>query len=359
MQLAMSHSRSFSPSMITALPLGGFADVRVLVVGDLMLDQYVDGDVQRISPEAPVPVVSVRKRRAVPGGAANVALNVIGLGATVTAAGVVGTDIAGERLIELLGRSGVNTGSIINNAARPTTSKTRITSGNHQIVRLDEEVVDDLDDRCGRELVEAVIACLNHEGIGAVILSDYGKGVLSGSCPQTIIEECRRRSIPVLVDPKRQDYSDYKGATCITPNQKEFFSALVGTGINARDFAFAGMAFRERLQCSALLVTQGAGGMTLFASGQAKHLPALAEEVFDVSGAGDTVIATLGVALGFGLSFENAVELANAAASVVVRHAGTTPIRWTELADLMGLESSVQAPAAKTFSAGAAQVVPD
>jgi D-beta-D-heptose 7-phosphate kinase/D-beta-D-heptose 1-phosphate adenosyltransferase len=355
----MSYQRSFSPDMIAALPKSGFRDVQVLVVGDLMLDQYVDGDVQRISPEAPVPVVSVRKRRAVPGGAANVALNILGLEAKVSAAGVIGEDPPGKRLTDLFTQSGVNAACVVKSSARPTTSKTRIISGNHQIVRLDEETADDLDDSCSAQLMQSLTGCLNRGDIGAVILSDYGKGVLAGDLPQWIIEECRRRGIPVLVDPKRQDYSAYRGATCVTPNQKEFHTALIGTGINAKDFAFAGLAFREQLQCTALLVTQGAEGMTLFTPAGAKHLSAMAEEVFDVSGAGDTVIATLGVAVGSGLSFENAVELANIAASIVVRHAGTTPIAWRELSEVLGLESMPQARSANTFSAGAGQRLPD
>jgi D-beta-D-heptose 7-phosphate kinase/D-beta-D-heptose 1-phosphate adenosyltransferase len=331
--------RRFVPSAeLRSISPQGFADVNVLVVGDLMLDQYVDGDVHRISPEAPVPVLSVRKRRCVPGGAANVGLNVMGLRAHVSVAGVIGTDAAGLVLKDLLAPSGVDLDCVVTVPARPTTSKTRVISGNHQIVRLDEEVSDELDAAVQDELVARIARSLDDGRICAVILSDYGKGVLSGSCPQRIIEECKQRGTPVLVDPKRLDYTAYKGCTLVTPNKREFSSAAAFAGFSGYDFQLAGTLFREQLECTALLVTQGSEGMTLFTSGQVWHLPAIAEEVFDVSGAGDTVIATIGVALGFGLSFRAAVELANAAASLVVRRAGTTPIDWAELCDLLGMD---------------------
>ena len=339
--MPVSHSPFISASALQALPRNGFTSVKVLVIGDLMLDQYVDGEVQRISPEAPVPVLSVQKRRAVPGGAANVAMNIGGLNAEVITGGVVGRDAAGERILELLSESGAGLECVITIPSRPTTCKTRVICGNHQIVRLDEEVSDRLDDKHERELIDRVASCLRRGDIDAVILSDYGKGVLSQSCPQVIIENCRRYGIPVLVDPKRQDYTAYKGAACITPNQKEFFSAVTAVGMHRDDFNFAGFAFREQLDCTALVVTQGAGGMTLFTAGQAHHVPALAEEVFDVSGAGDTVIATLGAAVGQGLSFQHAVEIANAATSIVVRRAGTTPVSWRDLSELLGMDAAL------------------
>lgn len=335
----MPHSRFISPGALRAVPKTGFSGVNVLVVGDVMLDQYVDGEVNRISPEAPVPVLSVRKRRCVPGGAANAALNVAGLKAHVALAGIVGADQSGQTLRELLSEAGMDVDCVITVPSRPTTSKTRVISGTHQIVRLDEEVTDLLHDDCERELIEKVISHLDRRTFGAVILSDYGKGVLSNACPQVLIHECRRRGIPVLIDPKRIDYAPYRGATCITPNQKEFHAAVAAAGISGHDFNLAGLTFQEQLQCSALLVTQGGEGMTLFTSGQAKHLPALAEEVFDVSGAGDTVVATLGVALGFGLDFLSAVELANASASIVVRRAGTTPVAWSDVCELLGIDA--------------------
>jgi D-beta-D-heptose 7-phosphate kinase / D-beta-D-heptose 1-phosphate adenosyltransferase len=328
-----------SPKSLREIPQNGFPGVKVLVVGDLMLDQYVEGEVHRISPEAPVPVLSVRKRRFVPGGAGNVALNVLGLQAETVVAGVIGADPAGKLLLDLLSQSRANTRGIITAPSRPTTSKTRVVSGNHQIVRLDEETSEPLDGHLERELTERAIACLDQGDINAVLLSDYGKGVLSRGSPQILIEECKQRGTPVLVDPKRSDYLAYRGATCVTPNQKEFFAAVAAMGIRPGDIDFAGSILREQLECTALLVTQGGEGMTLLTAGQGQHLPALTEEVFDVSGAGDTVIATLGVALGLGLTFQCAVELANAAASIVVRKAGTTPVAWRDLSELLGMDS--------------------
>lgn len=338
----ISHSRLISPDAIRAVPQNGFSGIKVLVVGDLMLDQYVDGEVHRISPEAPVPVLSVRRRREVAGGAANVALNILGLRAEVTVVGAVGSDPAGQCLLRILSQSGADTQCIVTVPSRPTTTKIRVISGNHQIVRLDEEVLDGLAVEHQHELMEKITRCLDRGDVDAVILSDYGKGVLCGDCPQRIIETCRRDATPVLVDPKREDYNVYHGATCVTPNLKEFFSAIQAKGIARDDFSLAGLTLREQLQCAALLVTQGADGMTLFMAEQVKHVPALAEEVFDVSGAGDTVIATLAAAVGKGLAFPMAIEIANAAASIVVRRAGTTPVTWNDLSALFGTYKSHQ-----------------
>ncbi len=332
----MTDRNCWSPSLLRDLPRNGFSEVRALVVGDLMLDQYVDGEVHRISPEAPVPVLSVRKRRDVAGGAANVALNVLGLRARAVLAGVVGNDPAGERLCQILRESGCDLDCVTAVQSRPTTSKTRIISGNHQIVRLDEEITEKLPSAMEEELLQRVVERLGCEDIQAVIFSDYDKGVLSGSLPSSIIKECQRRRIPVLVDPKRHDYIAYQGATCVTPNHKEFLGAIASLGLRGSALNTAGPKLREHLGCQGLLVTQGADGMTLFGPGLIQHFAAIAEEVFDVSGAGDTVIGTLGVALGSGLPVSEAVELANAAASLVVKRVGTSPVDWQSLSRLLG-----------------------
>ena len=318
---------------LSSLPQNGFCDVKVLVVGDLMLDRYIDGEVHRVSPEAPVPVLSVQTERTFAGGAANVALNVAGLHAKVAVAGVIGEDSSGCRLLDILAHSGVDVQCVIKDSSRPTTQKTRIVAGNHQIVRLDVECSDDLVTELQNEILRKVITAIEY-GVDAVILSDYAKGVLADPCPRVIISECNRRGVPVLVDPKRRDYSAYSGATCITPNQKEFRTAATGMSIPQTDITVAGPVIRQRLDCKALLVTQGGNGMTLVTADHCQHLPAMAEGVFDVSGAGDTVIATLSVMLGAGFAFLPAVEVANAAASIVVKRAGTTPIAWNDLAEL-------------------------
>lgn len=295
-----------------------------------MLDRYISGDVTRISPEAPVPVVAVRQEHAVAGGAANVALNVAGLKAHTILAGVTGDDQAGRHLARILLQSGVDVHGLLIDSRRPTTCKTRVVSGNHQIVRLDEEVTDEISDDLSGQLFERVCCFLN-DSVSGIILSDYGKGVLSERLTKAIISECRSRKIPVIVDPKRDHYAPYAGATCITPNQKEFKAALRSLGIVETDLTTAGLQLRSRLSCGTLLVTQGANGMTLVTAEQAYHLPALAEEVFDVSGAGDTVIAVFTTALAAGLDLLTAVQLANAAASLVVRRSGTAPVTWEEL----------------------------
>jgi D-beta-D-heptose 7-phosphate kinase / D-beta-D-heptose 1-phosphate adenosyltransferase len=268
------------------------------------------------------------------GGAANVALNVRGLRAQCMLAGVVGRDSAGDQLKILLNEQGVDIQGIVTAQDRPTTCKTRVVSGNHQIVRLDEEETGDLRDDLSAELLTQ-IHWLLREKPKAVIISDYGKGVLGESLVIKIIQECRLSGIPVLVDPKRSHYTPYAHATCITPNQKEFHVAVNAMGIQGDDLLNTGRQLREAVDCGTLLVTQGANGMTLITSEQSHHFPALAQEVYDVSGAGDTVIAVLATALGIGIDLVGAVRLANMAASIVVRRAGTSPICWLSLSELL------------------------
>ncbi len=327
----MSRARTvISAVLASQLSEKGFSGVRALILGDLMLDKYIEGDVHRISPEAPVPVLSIKRERTVAGGAANVALNVAGLKAQALLAGVVGDDASGRQLVRLLTQAGVDVKAVVQETSRPTTCKTRVISGNHQIVRIDDELTSEISAACESSLLAEVSKIIRTD-VNAVILSDYAKGVLTHSCLKTVITECRARNIPVLVDPKRSDYASYTGATCVTPNEKEFRSAMSAMIIPGEGISVGGPMLRSRLQCEALLITEGSKGMTLITESGAHHLAALAEEVFDVSGAGDTVIATLSTALAAGLPFISASELANAAASLVVRHAGTSPIIWNDL----------------------------
>lgn len=347
-----------SAETLAMAPRRGFSEVTILVFGDLMVDKYIHGDVHRISPEAPVPVLSVRGERNVAGGAANVALNTAGLHAKTIVAGIIGEDAAGEELLTLLRGAGVCNEGVVRDGSRPTTRKTRVVCGNHQIVRLDEELTDDISEATASELLAKTTRLLNR--VDGVILSDYAKGALARDLPQTIIGECNRRSIPVLVDPKRNDYTAYAGATCITPNLKEFQRATEYLGIKHEPIQSAAPKLHRQLKCESLLVTQGADGMTLITDSSLVYLPAMAEEVFDVSGAGDTVIATVSAALAAGLPMRSAIELANAAASIVVRHAGTAPINWLDLYDVIqdqnaraGLQTKpVRIPPAR-FSAAA------
>lgn len=325
---------TLSPSIAATIPPDGFTGTRVLVVGDLMLDRYIIGDVTRISPEAPVPVLTVKGERVVAGGAGNVALNIAGLKARAILAGVVGEDPAAQRLLQLLAEHEIEVSGVVSESTRPTTCKTRVMCGNHQIVRMDEESVEALTTAAGDELFQKVISILD-EGCHSVILSDYAKGVLGAGLTRKVIAACSSRSIPVLVDPKRSDYTPYSGATCITPNLREFKAASIAIAMEEHEMSVAGFELLNRLQCKTLLVTQGAEGMTLFTGEHSYHFPALAEEVFDVSGAGDTVISTVATALGSGLEMLTAVQLSNIAASLVVRKAGTAPVRWDDLSEVI------------------------
>ena len=326
---------AFERTLIESVPSEGFAGTTILVVGDLILDRYIIGDVTRISPEAPVPVLSIQREHTVAGGAANVALNVVGLNAKAYMAGIIGDDQNGRRVAEILNDAGVKTDALKVDERRPTTCKTRIMSGNQQIVRMDEEVTDDLRSDIAGELGSQLLTLLDSGEIDAVILSDYAKGVLCEPLTKSLIAACKARSIPVLVDPKRSDYSTYAGATWITPNQKEFTAALSVASIREHQLTVAGPRLRAILGCEALLVTQGVHGMTLVTADHCHHFPSLAEEVFDVCGAGDTVIASLATALAHGLDFVTAVQMSNAAASIVVRRAGTAPIDWPALYNLI------------------------
>jgi D-beta-D-heptose 7-phosphate kinase / D-beta-D-heptose 1-phosphate adenosyltransferase len=312
------------------IPRDGFVGKKILVIGDLMLDRYILGAVTRISPEAPVPVLAVSAQRSVAGGAANVVMNLVGLKAKALVAGVVGADSSGRRLSQILAANNIDTQALVVDSERATTCKTRVMCDNHQIVRLDEESCSPLSDPVSNQLFHGALSLLN-ERVDAVILSDYAKGVFSTTFAKSIIKECNLRGIPVLVDPKRADYSPYAGATCVTPNLKEFKAALLAMSIPEEEISFAGTAMCQRLESKALLITQGAQGMTLVTDQHTHHFPALAEEVFDVSGAGDTVIATVAAALATGLDLVTAVKLSNLAASIVVRRSGTTPINWNDL----------------------------
>lgn len=314
-----------------------FDGVRILVVGDVMLDHYIAGQVKRISPEAPVPVVSAAKRWSVPGGAANVARNLVRLGVDVAVAGVVGQDAAASDLREALAAEGIADGLAVS-PCRRTTCKTRVLAQGQQLLRLDEEVSAPLGAEEADALKKQVLSLL--PGRHAVILSDYAKGVLlesaSGSnlC-QIIIEEARRLGIAVLVDPKGSDWRRYAGAHCVTPNAGEFDAACgLDAGVTLsrpRRETLAG-ELRSRYGIERLLITRGPKGMALFTPDEAPvYCRAAVREVADVSGAGDTAIATLAACVGKGLPWAESMHLANAAAGVAVGKMGTSPVSIAEL----------------------------
>jgi rfaE bifunctional protein kinase chain/domain len=299
------------------------AKPRVLVVGDVMLDRYWFGDVGRISPEAPVPVVKVDRVEERPGGAANVARNAVALGAAVSLLSVVGRDEAGVTLRRLLKRDGV-TALLQTDAGLPTTIKLRVIARQQQLVRVDFETPPSH---------EALASKLREfqrllRGTDAVILSDYGKGGLTHIV--NMIRMARQAGKPVLVDPKGGDYSRYRGATLITPNRSEF-REVAGSWKSESDLTRRANALMRKLKARALLVTRSEEGMTLYQPGRRLHVAAQAREVFDVSGAGDTVIATLGVMLARGASLEEAVRVANRAAGIVVGKFGTAVVQPEEL----------------------------
>ena len=305
---------------------------RILVAGDAMLDAYVSGHATRISPEAPVPVVGVSGRRYVPGGAANVAANIRALGAEVCLAGVTGVDEPAIRLRRELERQGIDMAALVEDPARVTTIKTRITAAGQQIVRFDEEDVSPLPGRLEADLLARAEALLSSASITACVISDYAKGVVSASFSRHLIAAAVRMGKPVVVDPKSSELGRYAGATVITPNLKEAAAAAGAPLPDSASLIRAGAELLRRTAPSALLVTRGGEGMSLFEPGQL-HWPlaALNVEVADVTGAGDTVAAVLAAALGIGFSLREAATLANLAAGLAVRHAGTWAVQPGEL----------------------------
>lgn len=306
------------------LEMPPFQQAQVLVVGDVMLDRYWHGKASRISPEAPVPVVKVGGNEDRPGGAANVALNIAALGSAATLTGIAGQDEAGEELARRLRAAGVLCHFQLSTQA-PTITKLRITSQHQQLLRVDFEepfAAEDVEQLQAR----AIAAMLSSQ---VLILSDYGKGTLGNT--QALIQAARERAIPVVVDPKGHDFRKYRGATVITPNLSEF-EAVVGPCASEEELVAQGQQLRTALELDALLITRGEHGMTLLqAERPAFHLPAQAREVFDVTGAGDTVVAVLAAALAAGQSLEAATALANLAAGLVVAKLGTAAISGPEL----------------------------
>ena len=301
----------------------------VLVVGDLMLDRYLWGECERISAEAPVQVVDVRSQATKLGGAGNVADNLGALGARVRIASVTGEGEGRDELIGLLEGTGASTDGVRFDPARRVTQKTRLMAAHQQVVRCDHETRSPLSPAMEALLIEAVADQI--DGVDVVVVSDYGKGVCTPTVTIRTIELARQRGVPVLCDPKGTDYAHYAGATAVTPNRKE---ASEATRIQIQDEASlerAGQQLREDLSLRFCLVTLGADGMALFEDEGIQRIPTVAREVFDVTGAGDTVIATLAYALGAGADVAQACELANLAAGVVVGKIGSATASPDEL----------------------------
>ena len=308
-----------------------FPGCPVLVVGDVMLDEFIFGQVSRISPEAPVPVVEVQRRAFVPGGAANTAANVAALGASPSLAGLVGADANADHVRDLLRTLGVNVDTIVADPARPTTTKTRILAGTQQVVRIDQEKPSPMNSEVEAALLDAVRLAL--PSARACVLSDYGKGVVTPSFAVAVIALANAAGVPTVVDPKGVDYAKYRGATVVKPNQLEAGKVLNRDLRTSGDVDAAGRDLLTLLGPStAILITRGPQGMSLFTpNGDAFHVPTSAREVYDVTGAGDTVAGTMAVTLAVGGNLEAACELATAAAAVVVGKVGTATCSLAEL----------------------------
>ena len=311
-----------------------FERCRLLVVGDLMLDEYVWGHVERISPEAPVPVVSVLNEEFTLGGAANVAKNLCLLGARVAVAGVVGTGPQGSRLRSELAKLGVDVGAVVEEAGRPTTRKTRIIAEHQQVLRIDRETTREISRASEQALMSRVLERV--PDVDVVLISDYGKGAITRALIESLAAKARSAGKLTIADPKGIDFSKYAGLTLITPNKKE---AALAAGIEVRDepgLQAAGQRLLETVAIDKLLITCGKDGMVFFERGAVPlKIGTRALQVYDVSGAGDTVVAVLGLGLAAGLSYPDAIAMANAAAGVVVGKVGTAGASRAELAEAL------------------------
>jgi D-glycero-beta-D-manno-heptose-7-phosphate kinase len=308
---------------MSTFPKDVIAQARVLVVGDIMLDRYWFGEVERISPEAPVPVVRVVKREDRLGGAANVARNVVALGAKATLVGFVGEDEAAQGVRALLSEAAIEA-RLVADSGHPTTLKMRVLGRQQQLLRIDFE----------EKPTSALLEALRHQvesalvGHDVVVLSDYAKGALAQV--ELLIGLARAKGLPVLVDPKGTDYQRYRGATLVTPNRSEMQQA-VGAWASEQELTERAQTLRAQLELEALLVTRSEQGMTLFTKTGREHVDAQAHEVFDVSGAGDTVLATLAVMRAAGSDWANAMRWANRAGGIVVGKLGTSIVTAGEL----------------------------
>ena len=307
-----------------------FSKAKVLIIGDLILDEFLWGDVSRISPEAPVPVVWVRSESFMPGGAANVANNIHALGGEVYLAGVIGMDERGKTLTEELRKKGIEVEGVIVDGERPTTLKTRVIAHHQQVVRIDKEKMDCLSSDAIGQIIDYVKKII--KGIDAIIIEDYGKGVVTPRLLQEVLRLARRYKKIVTVDPKEEHFHYYKGVTAVTPN---CYEAARAAGVNIKDgdnVVKIGKVLLNKLKCKAVLITLGEHGMHLFEEkGHVTYIPTLAQDVFDVSGAGDTVIGAFTLALASGADMKHAARISNLAAGIVVGKVGTAAVTQKEL----------------------------
>jgi D-beta-D-heptose 7-phosphate kinase/D-beta-D-heptose 1-phosphate adenosyltransferase len=320
----------------------GIASASVMVIGDVMLDRYVWGLVSRISPEAPVPVVDVHDETSRLGGAANVATNVISLGGRCRLVGVVGDDAVGRDLADRAGLLGVAVGGLVVDAGRPTTVKTRVIAHNQQVVRTDKESRDEVEGGARDKLLSAAMEGLSE--CDAIIVSDYGKGVINRDLLEKLIPATRAAGKIITVDPKETHFRNYKRVSLITPNQFEAGGAMGRRIDGEKSLLEVGWEIMKLLQSDALLITRGADGMSLFEKdGSFSHFPTAARKVYDVTGAGDTVISAFTLSLCAGATMAEAAHLANHAAGIVIREVGTASARPDELIESFENEAEGEA----------------
>lgn len=307
-----------------------FKDANILIIGDLMLDVFIRGKVKRISPEAPVPIVEVVNETTHMGGAANVVQNIRSLGGNVAVCGIVGEDYAGSQIIRELQRINVDSSGIIKDPDRPTTIKTRIIAHHQQVVRFDRESKDDLNHEYTNRISEFVYN--NYKQFRVITISDYGKGVISRRLLQNLIPLFKKKELYVVVDPKVKNYKIYSNVTILTPNIQEAQKMVGFELVNNDDFSRASMKIIKDKLSDAVLITRSEHGMTLVTKkGERADIPTMAKEVFDVTGAGDTVVALLSLGLAHGMNLLESATIANHAAGIVVGKLGTAIVTPQEL----------------------------
>lgn len=317
-----------------------FEKAKVLVIGDFILDQFIWGTVDRISPEAPVPVVRVNRESYMPGGSLNAAHNVHALGGKVYPCGVLGRDLEGRMLLKVLRQRNIDTGGIVYDASRPTSIKTRVIAHSQQVVRFDREKDHLISADDCKKIFKFVREKIKE--VSAVVIEDYGKGVIQPALLKDIVSLARKFRKPVIVDPKEKNFSYYHGVTVITPNRKEAYNGfeILGAGRLTKVktphekplLEAVGKGLMKSLKSEAVLMTLGEGGMALFEkSGEITRIPTAAQEVYDVSGAGDTVVATLALSIAAGAKMREAAILSNLAAGIVVGKLGTATVLPDEL----------------------------
>jgi len=311
-----------------------FSSCRILVIGDCMIDEYVWGTVDRISPEAPVPVVAVKRDNATLGGAGNVVNNLAALQANVTIIGTYGSGENGRRLKKMFEDVGANTTGLVLDQSRATTIKTRIMASQQHVLRIDRETSHPISNDMVNSISERISHCI--QSVHLIIVSDYGKGLLTPEMLKSIMNLAQANNTPVLVDPKGFNYEKYRGASLITPNRKEAGQASNMDITDMPTIISAGQHLMESIGLPGLLITCGQDGMVLFEPENPPfHIETRARQVFDVSGAGDTVISVMGLALAAGAGYRDAASLANTAAGLVVGKVGTATISQDELLDVI------------------------